>query len=731
MRLRTQLVLGGVGVLIISACGGSGGVASNSGGGGGGGGGGTGTAMVQVILPVGVNASTATLVTGAADVPVNSAAQSVTVNSGGPTLASVVDTASGKLLTLGVISPDGTTQTLDAENAATALLMIATGVSNEHGSRRTDLLNQIKAAPATKTLAATLTSSWTANKFALEEPTPELKTAIETAASSLSSIVRRPARPDEDVQVDQFTTKLNLNVRNVDGDESQFRMFIANNNPAPNGAYGLTSSTTKPALAYQYKTNVNGDVLPAPEPVGGAIDIPYLTQYTVGGNVRARDFTHDVPQDVESIKFWTVLLSPSFDVPDHPDMKSPYWAAEVDKWRTALADLRQLALLRVYGEILLDLTGAGGQPFTLEQLKQTIPALTAASADMATAVGYGKLETGALSTLDLLLSGAANNDATAAKVLDALRPIAGFNAQYLTLQNLSPNRVKALRAALRVFAVLGLSKPLGQYGVAVRDLVTGARMTNFEATYSRGKLTLTPNSGTFVRGGVVGIAALVREFDASDEPSFVWRVKGSNGPVTLRTSDGQSGTEIATQNDRVNVHTTGSTQEYIDIECELWVKNAQGQRVKAATDTANFVETGTLTHQKLFYPVRPNNHTYYWVATLPKEQIGKNRWKGGQYRARIFKNGVQQYLLYFTIPEYVGRPNNLSADPRSTIAWLQPDNISHTVYAAHDLGDRLLFVAAHFYVDPTVHTQEQIDWAYTQAQNEATSTTIVAWRQGD
>lgn len=730
MRIRVQWLFGAVGALVIAACGGSGGVASSNSGGGGGGGG-AGSANVNIVLPAGVGASTATLVTGIADVPVGTSTQTVQINSGGPTLATVIDTATGKLLSLGVISPDGTTQTLDAENAATALLMIATGVTSEHGTRRADVVAQIKAAPATKTLATQLTEAWTSNKFALEEPTPDLKTAIETAAGSVSASMRRPSRPGDTIQTDEFTTKLNLTVRNVDGDQSQFRMFVANNNPAPNGAYGLSSFTTKPAIAFQYKTNVNGDVLPTPEPLGGPIDVPFLTQYTLGGSVRAKDFTHDVPANVESIKYWTVLLSPTFDVQDHPDMNSPFWASEVGKWRTALADLRQLALLRVFGEMMLDLTGAGGQPFTLDQLKQTIPGLTAASADMATAVGYGKLETGALSTLDILLSGAGGNDATAAKVLDALRPIAGFNAQYLTLQNLSPNRIKALRAALRVYATLGLSKPLGQYGVTVRELVTGARMTNFEATYSRGKLTLTPNAGQFIRGGTIGIAALLRDITPADEPSFVWRVKGSNGPVTLKTSDGQSGTTITTTVDRVNVHTTGSTQEFIDIECELWAKNAQGQRVKMATEIANFDETGTLTQQKLFYAVRANNHTYYWVAVLPKEQIGKNRWKGGQYRARIFKNGNPKYLLYFTVPEFVGRPNNLSTDPRSTIAWLQPDNISHPVYTAHDLGDRLMFVAAHFYVDPTVHTQEQIDWAYGQTRDEAAATTIVAWRQGD
>lgn len=730
MRVRVHWLYGVVGLFIVAACGGSGGVASSSGNVGGGGGG-TSTAKVKVVLPPGTTAASAVIVTGLAEAPVGGATQAVQVNDSGPTLATVIDTASGKLLTLGVISPDGTSQTLDAENTATALLMIATGVASEYGTRRSEVVAQIKAAPATKDLAVKLNEAWAANKFALEEPSPALKAAIESAAASVSSVVRRPARSGDEPQTQEFTTKLNLTVRNVDGDESQFRMFVANNNPAPNGAYGLVSYSTKPALAFQYKTNANGDVLATPEFVSGPVDVPYVTQYTPGGSVRARDFTHDIPADVDSLKYWTVLLSPTFDVRDHPDMKSPYWSAEVGKWRAALADLRQLALLRVFGEMMLDLTGAHGQPFTLDQLKQTIPLLTAASPDMATAVGYGKLETGALSTLDLLLQGAGSNDGTAGKVLDALRPIAGFNAQYLTLQNLNPNRVKALRAALRIYATLGLSKPLGQYSATVRDLVTGARMTNFEATYSRGQLTLTPNSGQFVRGGVIGIAALLRGISQADEPSFVWRVKGSNGPVTLKTSDGQSGTEISTPVDRVNVHTTGSTQEYIDIECELWAKNAQGQRVKIATDSANFVETGTLTHQRLFYAVTDNLHTYYWVAILPKEQVGKSRWKGGQYRARIFKNGESKYLFNFTVPEFVGRPNNLSTEPRSTIAWLQPDNISNPVYTAHDLGDRLLFVAAYTSVHPQDYTQEQIDWAVLQAQNEAAATTIVAWRQGD
>lgn len=733
MKKRLQCLYVAFATVVILACGGSGVPANVGGGGGGGGQGGTTTANVRVVLPTGVDPSSATIVTGQGEAAVSPAGQAVQINDSAPTLATVIDNATGKLLTLGVIEPGESNQTLDEGSAATALIMMATGVSNEHGTRRKEVVNQIQAAAATQTLASALKTAMAADKFALENPTPQLKSAISQAVSGVSAVVARPTRKAEDAgstrAAEEYATKLDLWVRNEDNDKSQFSIFEVGNNISENGSYGIRNFTTKPAIAFQYKTRQDDELVDPAVPVGAPVDLPYLTQYESGMSARSKDFTHDVPQDLDSIQFWTVVLSPTFDVPDHKDFSSPYWAGEVGKWKAALADLRQLALLRVYGEIILDFTGAGGQPFTLDQLKQTLPGLTAASADMATALGYAKLESGYLSTLDLMLSATANNDASAIKILAALKPIAGHNANMLDLKNLSSRRVQALRAALRMHAVLGVTAQLGQFGVAVRELGTGSRMTNFSANYSRATLVLSPNVGTVRRNSRQTVVAQLRGITPEQAPKFTWFVVGANGPVTLKTANGLEGQVIETDRDRLDIVTSLQWREYVEIGCELHIKNAQGQYEKVATANADFKEEGTLVRLQKRYDVSPKLGCYHILGILPKPQIGKNRWQGGKYIAEIYDDGQSKYYFEFTLQDFVGRPHGLGTDPETTATILSPENVSHQLKAAYDLGDSIAFIYAYSSWDPTVHTGEQILDAMSFANNFAIRRTIIAYRK--
>ncbi|MCG9894234.1 MAG: hypothetical protein MH204_02005 [Fimbriimonadaceae bacterium] len=622
----------------------------------------------------------------------------VAVNEEAPTLATVLDESSGKLMALAVLRPGAAGQKIDARSTAVALVHLAMGMSNEQTARRTALLDQLEAAPAIQTLADRIAAAWAADRFALESPPADLKTAIATAANAMATTVRSPsrsaaepspeARPASREVGEEFTVEPLPGA--FDGDVSVRQV---QNTLSPTTRYAFYNHVTRPATVYTYVLERGLDgfyptPLSAPEPKEGPLSVPFLPQF--GGILdyaRTKDVPVSMADRVTSEIHGGVVLSGVFGSPDPAALDLPEWRLHAAAFRAELRRLRQLALVRIFADITLDLTGAGGQPYTQAQLESTLADLRASGTEMSLALDYATEPTGGIATLGQMLGSLAGSDDTTRRVLAALRPVAGVNARYLEPGSLSGRRVAALRAALRVFDVTGLLGPLAEYGTTLRDVQSGNPFQVVRYLIRRSAVRLVPNTGKYVPAQRLTIRLEHPYKDAGFEARF--RFKITDGiETTLETIAGdQSGTEIETDKDSVFLRTTSRTLGYIRISGSVSYLD-QGAR-KEETATAEFAQTGTLDKMTMTYVVNETLVNLHGFAVHRKEKLGRNRWEGGRFEITRWRNGAFERRHTVTIPEFVGRPFGWGTDfTRGARVLNDPEYGSLVV--GYDLGDVLV-----------------------------------------
>lgn len=720
--LRMKLVSMAVAAIVISACGGSG----DAVGGGGGGGGGT-EALATVSLPAGIPAANATISTLQTEATVTGSGQKVTVNTGTPTLSLVTETASGKLLSLGYLEPVATGQALDAKAAASALIFTALGGSNEKGADRSDLLQQISASAAATTLAGVITGQWATNPYALDNPDAALKTALDTAISQAAGAVRRPEKsaPPSDRKAEEFGTGYAVSVGMSVGGKQIFGI-------EGGGQYVVRNVSTVPAIALKYTGAHDGTLVDPIQPPDGRFDVPFLSEANIGqfGWVDSEIMTPQLQGNDDSTRYFDVVLTGVFGVPDPADFSEPYWANELPRWRAELESLRQKALLRIFEEVVLDFVGAGGSTFTLEQVEQTIPLLDAAGPKVHIELENAKGENGLLTTLSQLLVAAGEGDDVAKKVLSALKPVAGANAGFLDPANLSATKVKAFRAALRLYAKLGIIEPLGDYGPKLRELQTSEKFGIVSVTVSRSSLQLQPNMGEYGPGQSIPVKASVRNYDASDDVSFKWTLEIAS-QTTMTAGDGKTGFVIETPSDRVTLKTNGLSRGNIKLKCELFAKNEQGVKQKVDEAFAEFAQVGDMPYFFDSWPRSPGLTIFYAYSPLQKKQIGRNRYEGGNYHVELYRGDTLKARYDFQVPEYVGLPDSLATDPGTNDRKLEDPGkyVLDEGVDVFDHGDKLfLVVAKGLWLDTA--SQTEINQTKQTVVNGRAGTTLFAWRTG-
>lgn len=713
--LRMKLVSMAVAAIVISACGGSG----DAVGGGGGGGGGT-EALATVSLPPGIPSANATISTLQTEATVTGSGQKVTVNTGTPTLSLVTETASGKLLSLGYLEPVATGQALDAKAAASALIFTALGGSNEKGAERSDLLQQISASAAATTLAGVITGQWATNPYALDNPDAALKTALATAISQAAGAVRRPEKsaPISDKKSEEFGTGFTLDIatliggRQISGVEWDLGV----------GQYLLQNASGVPATAFKYTVFHDNTPVDPVQPPDSRFDVPAWANSEV--------MTPQLQGNDNNTSYEDVVLAGVFGVPDPAEINVPYWATELPRWRAELELLRQKALLRIFEEVVLDFVGAGGSSFTLEQVEQTIPLLDAAGPKVHIELENAKGENALLTTLSQLLLTAGEGDDVAKKVLAALKPVAGANAGFLDPANLSPARIRAFRAALRLYAKLGIIEPLGQYGPKLRELQTGDRFSIIDVIVSRNSLVLVPNTGEYGPGNTIPVKASVRNYDASDDVSFKWTLEIAFH-TTMTAGDGKTGTVIETPSDRVTLKTNSQSRGTIKVKCELFAKNEQGVKEKAGEAFAYFNQIGDMTYQYGTWERMPGLTIFYAHSIVNKKLVGRNRYEGGNYHVELWRGTTLKARYDFKVPEYVGLPHNLAADPGTNDRKLE-DPAKYVLdegVDVYDHGDKLfLVVAKGLWLDTA--SEAEIYQTKQAVYDGRAGTSLFAWRSG-
>ncbi len=140
---------------------------------------------VSFMPPPGIAASQLRCATGWSFVTGLTNSASITVMQGNPPLAFVSDTASNKIVMVGMIDDSVSVHTIDYTNVAATLVFLKMGGVQTPVAWRQSLWQLVLADPAVKTLAAVVKTSLAADPYALENQAPQLLSALKTAVTSL------------------------------------------------------------------------------------------------------------------------------------------------------------------------------------------------------------------------------------------------------------------------------------------------------------------------------------------------------------------------------------------------------------------------------------------------------------------------------------------------------------------------------------------------------------------
>jgi hypothetical protein len=189
MVRRRHFLVGSAGMFIsatslsLVGCGG------DEAGSGGNGGSATGYASVTatgaVQLPLGVSFGSVTLVAGESEVVLYGSSFSVQVPAVMPTIACIIDTASGQVIMPCIIDPSRASNSLDSSNVAATLIFLALGGWTLQ-SARGQLWPKLLSDPATKVFSTVVQARLNANPFAALEADALLKAGLNVALSSLA-----------------------------------------------------------------------------------------------------------------------------------------------------------------------------------------------------------------------------------------------------------------------------------------------------------------------------------------------------------------------------------------------------------------------------------------------------------------------------------------------------------------------------------------------------------------
>ncbi|MFI5386732.1 MAG: hypothetical protein ACHQ50_11505 [Fimbriimonadales bacterium] len=576
---RRDFLVGAIGLCTVGS------LLDGCGGGGIGGGFQGGLFTGSAILPAGVAAANATVVSGLGSSALTGGNFSLTAPISFPTLASIVDSVSGNVVLLGMLDPGKNRQTLDAANCAATLTFLALGGSQLPPNGRALLFATIQSNAANSTLAGVISTRLAADPFALVNGDNAIKTALATAVAAFPPGPRPVSAPSNGgprVVQPTFTVHGTVN-------EGSFQApYNVAGSSEPVIAVNSTLREVQFSMFYVGSTAPNGvrTDLPSALSVLSFQEIPRSSAVDGQGHLQFGQFSFNVSPHTTGNNddfFGLVRLTPIFDAPDPAFFTDPRYNSNVAVWRVVLEDMFARAQVQVVAQFIIEAMGLGCITNT------AVMQLAVTAFDAIGASEHGLIQTARqgtalkATTLQFLLNLTASN-AAAQAYIDAVQ-----SAFHYTLPANAAIRLLNLRGNVLIFQALGVldsSILLGEFIQSLtetQDAFGNPVAVGFlnEADYSFSGLVITPVNAQYLPGGPTLQISIPSSYN--DVPFTIeWILSGAN--AIIDDGHGNSGTDFKTKYTTVTLTTTPSTAGTLIVTCNVILKST-GQVVATAKST--------------------------------------------------------------------------------------------------------------------------------------------------
>lgn len=373
-------------------------------------------------------------------------------------------------------------------------------------------------------------------------------------------------------------------------------------------------------------------------------------------------------------------------------------ASHFPRWEGMVADMNEQAVAGLVIEVLVELAGQGARPLRYSEVATVLPGLRALGGDLVTELDYAREGLNLETTVGRLFTFAGSGSELARAMLAAIAPVSRLDEDAL-----SPLKLQAFHAGLRVFATTGIATHLGSASPRIRSLERGYSIATMNLNAEYPELAILPNEGTYTMGDVLELTAVARGrlTELEGARSYRWRLFGYGG--TLDDGAGKTGTTIVTESDEVKLRTNPSSRGTVSVEVTLLLTPEGGEPEAVASERVTFKEAGSLEgFQDWFSP--PGGGTWlFGVVEFPKVPAPGGGFKGGRVRLeRVFGDGSGYRWREYTFPAFTGTPISLRDEPLFTEHRLQPTQSggSGEGFDVYDYGSRLLLkVGSGFWLE--------------------------------
>lgn len=582
-RILATTLAAPLGATALSGCGGL--FFGGSGGSGSSGGGTLARVRVrpQVTLPPSLGVGQTALVSAFTTLSPLTANPSIEILEDGPSVVSLLEPASGRLIMVALLRPAEPAPVINAERFAEALLFVVLG-----GWQRRDrdlVVQVIRNHSATAALATTIQARLDLDAFALENRDPVLLAALQTAAESVG-----PALPDSSESVE----------RSPRPSETFSRSRSLPEPPEPHVAFQLGAQGIDELLVDQVAVRLRrvyvGDGLALPDMLTLGTDLPifhrlHFFNLDPSGQPQsgeAATLSHpgssladpstlgpftlpNLPEDAEAS--FLVLVRPLFESGIPSILNSPQFVPIRAQIEASLFTLRQMTAFRFACDFLLEGLGFGGARYTLAALEEAFAVIKQGDPEVISALAVanegGMLED-AVTRLILAMTSTTPRAELSVLALKKLIPASGSIS---ALQTVAAQRLIAFvgegdflsltaqfgprfRAHKGSFGFEPVVERSGMFRVSrVAAVVTGPSQYQSGSSPIELSLAMQPDSYFSEFGSV----ALVK-----------WKLFGA-GDGVLDDGDGKMGKEFESRKDIVKFRPAANSTGVQSVGAELFI----------------------------------------------------------------------------------------------------------------------------------------------------------------